>query len=96
VDSGYEKGCPVATVSLELTGEHERLRQACASAYASWEETLAGRLRADGYAESAAREHATIVLAAIEGALLLARAYRSPQPLRRLAATMPALLAGAA
>jgi TetR/AcrR family transcriptional regulator, lmrAB and yxaGH operons repressor len=95
VDSSYEKGCPVATVSLELTGEHEQLQQACASAYTSWEQTLAERLRADGFTESAAREYATLLLAAIEGALLLARAYRSPHPLQRLAATVSTLLAGA-
>lgn len=96
VSTGYEKGCPVATVTLELTSEHEKLRQACASAYLSWEETLARRLRTDGYREPAARERAGLLLANIEGALLLARAYRSPQPLQRLAAAVPMLLADAA
>lgn len=96
VESGYELGCPVATVALELTASQERLQQACAGAYASWEAALSGVLVNSGQSEEQARARATVVLSAIEGALVLARAYRSSEPLDRLAAAVPALVGGVA
>ncbi|MFC6543874.1 TetR family transcriptional regulator C-terminal domain-containing protein [Nonomuraea salmonea] len=77
--SGWRKGCPVATVALELAATHDVLQQVCAEVYASWERILADRLAADGHPD--ADDTATTVLALIEGALLLARARRSRRPL---------------
>ncbi|MEV4799985.1 TetR/AcrR family transcriptional regulator [Nonomuraea sp. NPDC049421] len=77
--SGWRKGCPVATVALELAATHDVLQQVCAEVYDSWERILSDRLAADGHPH--ADDTATTVLALIEGALLLARARRDRRPL---------------
>ncbi|GGT02022.1 TetR family transcriptional regulator [Planobispora rosea] len=86
--SGWSKGCPVATVALEMAAVSDPLQQACSEVYASWEaalrERLAGRRDAD--------DLAVTVLALIEGALLLAKAHRSREPLDRVTGQLAALL----
>ncbi|WP_165985562.1 TetR/AcrR family transcriptional regulator [Streptomyces sp. YIM 98790] len=87
-ESGWHKGCPVATVALETAATSDALQQICAEVYGSWEAALRERLagRPD------AGDLAVTVLALIEGALLLARAHRSREPLDRVARQIGALL----
>lgn len=89
--SDWRKGCPVATVALELAAVNQELREVCAEVYDSWESVLRERLAADGY--PAADELATTVLAMAEGALLLAKVRRSREPIDRVARQAAALLA---
>jgi TetR/AcrR family transcriptional repressor of lmrAB and yxaGH operons len=58
------------------------IQQACAVGFRSWLELIAARLADDGWERNDAREEAVLVLSAIEGALVLARAERDPAPLR--------------
>ncbi|WP_043622144.1 TetR/AcrR family transcriptional regulator [Nonomuraea candida] len=88
--SGWRKGCPVATVALEMAAANDTLQQVCAEVYASWEAPLRDRLAAEGRPD--ADDVATAVLALVEGALLLARAHRSREPLDRAARTVATLL----
>ncbi|GAA4512350.1 MULTISPECIES: TetR/AcrR family transcriptional regulator [Nonomuraea] len=88
--SGWRKGCPVATVALEMAAGNDALQQVCAEVYDSWEAILRERLAAGGHPD--ADDTATTVLALIEGALLLARARRSREPLDRAARKVAALL----
>ncbi|MDT0343981.1 TetR/AcrR family transcriptional regulator [Streptomyces litchfieldiae] len=87
-ESGWRKGCPVATVVLDVAATNDPLRETCSEIYASWEAVLRARLagRAD------ADDLAATILALIEGALLLARAHRSREPLDRAARQIGALL----
>ena len=80
-ETEYCEGCPVATVTLEVAHESTRLRQVCADIYEGWEAALRAKLFAAGLEESHAHELATFCLAAIEGALVLARARQSVAPL---------------
>lgn len=89
-DSGYSKGCPVATITLEQAAVNEPVRQACTAAYDRWQQGLAAWLTLRGVA--AAEAVAEQLLVCIEGALILARARRSTAPLRQLEAGLPALL----
>ncbi len=75
-DSGYERGCPVATVALELAGGSDVVAQASSAAFASWSQPLATALEAAGHASAEAQRLACWALAGLEGALLLARAAR--------------------
>ncbi|MGW2215904.1 TetR/AcrR family transcriptional regulator [Nonomuraea sp. NPDC001684] len=50
VAAGYAKGCPVATVALEVASSNEQLRRVCAGIYEGWQRRLADALRADGHA----------------------------------------------
>ncbi|MET8426318.1 TetR/AcrR family transcriptional regulator [Nocardia sp. NPDC004860] len=78
--SEWRKGCPVATVALETAAANDSMQQACSEVYSSWEETLRARLAG----QPGADDLATAILALIEGALLLARAHRSREPLDRV------------
>jgi TetR/AcrR family transcriptional regulator, lmrAB and yxaGH operons repressor len=79
--SDYADGCPVATVALETASTSEPLRAAAAEAFESWLAPLRERLGAGGMAADAAERRSVLVLSAIEGALLLARAQHGLSPL---------------
>jgi TetR/AcrR family transcriptional repressor of lmrAB and yxaGH operons len=91
VDSGYANGCPIATVALEAAGTSEPIRDAAAGAFDSWLDALRRRLRAAGLDSEDAARRAVLVLAAIEGALILARAQRDPAPLTAVREELVAL-----
>ncbi|MEV6070701.1 TetR/AcrR family transcriptional regulator [Nocardia sp. NPDC052001] len=86
--SGWRKGCPVATVALETAATNDPLQQACSEVYRAWEAALriqvADRPDAD--------DLAITILALVEGALVLARAHRSRDPLTRVGRQINALL----
>ncbi|GAB6856839.1 TetR/AcrR family transcriptional regulator [Microbacterium xylanilyticum] len=84
-ESDYRLGCPVSVVTLEMGAESERLRQACASAFESWISPTAALLETGGVEPAQARTLATVVVATIEGAVIVSRATRSTQPLHAAA-----------
>lgn len=92
--SGYAKGCPVATVALEVAAEHEPLQRICADVYDAWERALADLLRADGHPAEEAADLAATTLTLIEGALVLARARRSRTPVEQAWRRLRPLLTG--
>ena len=71
----FSEGCPVAAVALDLTPGWESVRDACRQAFEEWTELLA---------ECFGRDRAELVLASLEGALVLARGGRTAQPMRRI------------
>ncbi len=91
-EAAYTKGCPIATVALEVAATHDPLQKVCASVYDGWQRALADRLVADGRAAGEAEDLACSLLALIEGALVLARARRSRVPIERARRTAGALL----
>ena len=80
-ESGYADACPIATVALEVSSSSEPLREACADVFDGWIDTATERLEDEGIAEARARELAIGMVAALEGAFVLARALRSTEPL---------------
>lgn len=86
----FREGCPIATVALDAAATSEPIRAACAGAYDSWQDVVAGHLRAA--AVPAPDDVATVAIAAIEGALLLARTRRSLAPLHTVGAHLRLLL----
>lgn len=92
VAAGYAKGCPVATVALEVAATNDALQLICSDIYAGWQRALAGALRADGHDPAEADELATTALALIEGALVLARAGRSRIPIEQTSRRIARLL----
>jgi TetR/AcrR family transcriptional repressor of lmrAB and yxaGH operons len=79
--SDYTKGCPIATVALEVAGTNEPLRAVCAEVYESWQHILAEQLAAGGFRPTEASTAAGQALALMEGAALLASVRRSREPL---------------
>jgi TetR/AcrR family transcriptional repressor of lmrAB and yxaGH operons len=80
--SGWADGCPVATVALETAHTSDALAVACAGTLTGWRTALTESILERGVAQSDAAGLATLILAGIEGALVLARASRDAQPLR--------------
>lgn len=80
-ESDYTKGCPVATVGLEVAGGNEALRRVCAEVYGSWQRVLTERLVADGFGPAEAETASGQALALLEGAVLLARVRHDRRPL---------------
>lgn len=80
--SGWADGCPVATVALETAHQSDEIASACERAFRSWREALADSMVDHGLAPADAADLAVLVLASIEGALVLARTSRSQEPLR--------------
>ena len=87
-ESGWQKGCPVATVALETAAGSDPLQEACSEIYTAWEAALRAQL-AD---RQDADDLAITILALIEGALLLARTHRSRRPLDSVARQIGTLL----
>jgi TetR/AcrR family transcriptional repressor of lmrAB and yxaGH operons len=92
VASDFADGCPVATVALEAAASTPRLQQACARHYGDWQAMMAAYLESFGLPTASARSMAALALASIEGALLLARAYRDVAILREIGQELRALV----
>jgi len=82
-NSDYREGCPIATTALETSAQSEVLGEATSSAFGKWEIEISSGLERFGMTSDEADQVATMVLSQLEGALLLARTYRSPEPLQR-------------
>jgi TetR/AcrR family transcriptional repressor of lmrAB and yxaGH operons len=81
--SDYKEGCPIATTALETSAQSDVLGTATRIAFQKWELEIKRGLERFGMASGDAEQVATLVLSQIEGALLLARTYRSLEPLHR-------------
>ena len=81
--SGYMEGCPIATTALETAAQSEVLGAATRDAFRKWELEITRGLFRFGMTSGDAGLVATMVLGQLEGALLLARTYRSPEPIHR-------------
>jgi AcrR family transcriptional regulator len=80
--SDFGAGCPIVAAALE--GERApAVREAAATAFVRWEELLAAAL--EPHAPGRGHSLATLIIASIEGAVVLARAERSAAPLERVA-----------
>lgn len=75
----YADACPIATVALEVASTSEPLRQATADVFEAWIIAATERFTAAGIAAPEARELAIGMIAALEGAFVLARATRSTE-----------------
>lgn len=89
VDEDPNFGCPIAPAVLEGL-DNDRVLDLAAAAYRDWTNHIATLVERT-YPEAPATT-ATLVIAAVEGALILARAERSSQPLRDVRAALADLL----
>ena len=80
-ESGFHSGCPVATTLLETAPQSPSITQAGRRAIDGWIDVIAGVLVGGGTERRAARRHAQMIVAAMEGALILSRVRRSTRPI---------------
>jgi AcrR family transcriptional regulator len=79
--TGWTDACPIATVALEVASTSEPLRLATAEVFTSWIDGLTPRFTTAGLDNARAREMAIAMIAGLEGAFVLARAWRAQEPL---------------
>lgn len=91
----YRDACPIATVALETASQSPDLRECCSGIFARALLILEGWLCSRGLPQEASRDLALLAFSAYEGALLLSKVQRSPEPLRRVAGQIRLLLESA-
>ncbi|MEH6403498.1 MAG: TetR/AcrR family transcriptional regulator [Sneathiella sp.] len=79
--SNYTEGCPISTTLLEMVPKSDVIKKAGQEGFASWKSVFSRILARDGLEMRAAQEKATLLMASIQGALLLSRVEQSPGPL---------------
>lgn len=88
----FTGGCPIVAAACGAD-EAPEAAAAAAEVFATWSGLLAGRFVRDGIAEDVAQSLSTTIVAAMEGAVILARAARSTTPLEQVAHHLEGLIA---
>jgi hypothetical protein len=94
VSTDFQGGCPVLAVAAETPdddAERERLAQVTARVFADWTTALASGIEARGIEPKRAQSLATLLIASIEGAVVMCRAQRSTTPLDEVGSELEAL-----
>ena len=92
VGDDFEAGCPIAGVAAESHPDAAELSATAAKVFERWVDSITVGLQISGVAEAEARELGTLIIAAQEGATLMARAERSPEPLEKVGRALAGLL----
>lgn len=79
-DSDFAAGCPIAAASLARSSEPE-IADIAGDTFARWRDSISGSLRDHGIPARTARALASTVVAAVEGAVIMAQAEKSLTPL---------------
>lgn len=96
VASDYRAGGPITTVALESATTSDAINAACQETYESWAAAFAEKLACGGFSKVRARRLAGLIIAVLEGAIVLARTAHSAAPLVDAAAELAFLLRAAA
>lgn len=81
--SDYKHGCSIATMVLELAPYDEDLTVEFDTVFARWRAALVGCFESWGITTESGVVLADLVMSAFEGALIVSRAARSPEPFWR-------------
>jgi AcrR family transcriptional regulator len=76
--AGMLAGCPVAAATADCAQATESTRSAAAEAFACWRTSVADALAGMGVPGARAVALSTVMVSTLEGAILIARAERSP------------------
>ncbi len=90
--SGFERGCPLATVALESSADDAMLRAALAAAFADIRARIGAALARAGIPKPKAQGLASLMVATYEGGLLQARVAGSGEPMTLATQTLIELL----
>lgn len=88
----YADACPIGTVALEVASSNEVLRAATAEVFEQWVDAAAQWFGRWVAGPKAAQSLACSMIMMLEGAFMLSRATRDPEPLRVAGRSMAELL----
>jgi TetR/AcrR family transcriptional repressor of lmrAB and yxaGH operons len=89
---GCTSGAPLAAVSLETASTSERLRAVCRASYEQQALPIEEKLVSSGYQAALAAQLTTLIVSAIEGAIILCRVRQEATPLEDVAQVIKTLL----
>ena len=87
--SDFLEGCPVAGFAVE-GAQYPTLREACNDTYSTWCNQLAEVLSTFNYNTRQALERAHLIVASVDGAILMSRVAQDLSPLRRIGRALTA------
>ena len=93
--SGFERGCPLVAASADVVAWNEELRATVRQAFDRWLDPVATALTEMGVPAERSAALAVLMISALEGAIVLARARHDVSPLDALVAELGPLLDGA-
>lgn len=91
-NTGFAGGCPVAAATVDWAESTATTRTAAAEAFTTWTTPVAGALADMGVPRERADALATLMVSALEGAVLMARAERDVRPLATVSRELGPLL----
>ncbi|MFI9833193.1 TetR/AcrR family transcriptional regulator [Streptomyces sp. NPDC051913] len=94
--AGFAGGCPVAAATVDCAESTASTREAAAAAFAGWTRPVARALADMGVPEERTGALATLMISALEGAILMARAEQDVRALTTVARELGPLLDAAA
>ncbi|MFE0806072.1 TetR/AcrR family transcriptional regulator [Streptomyces sp. NPDC058794] len=90
--AGFAAGCPVAAATVDCAGSSDATREAAADAFATWTRPVADALTGMGVPAARSEPLATLMISALEGAVVIARAERDVRALTTVARELGPLL----
>jgi AcrR family transcriptional regulator len=90
--TGFAGGCPVAAATVDCAQSTASTRQAASAAFTAWNGSVARALVGLGVPEERADALATLMISALEGAILIARAERDVRALMTVSRELAPLL----
>ena len=78
--SKFRDGCPISTILLEKSGTNEAIRKAGQESFSNWKSVFEEVLLRCNMDRKQAREKSTLLVSAIQGAILLSRVEQSVTP----------------
>ncbi len=78
---GYDRGCPLVAAAADVAAHNEFLRTSVSRGFETWQKSIVSALRRMGIPRARATSVSIVMLSALEGAIVLARAHQSVAPL---------------
>jgi AcrR family transcriptional regulator len=96
VNVGFGGGCPLVAAAGDVSATSDELRDVIARAFDGWHEPMAAALVQTGVPEERAANLATLMISALEGAIVLSRIRRDVGPLDAVESELGPVLDAAA
>jgi AcrR family transcriptional regulator len=90
--AGFGVGCPLAAATIDCADSVASTRAAIAAGFEGWQRPVAEALVGMGVPARKASSLAVLMISALEGAIMLARAQRDTAPLRTVVRELASLL----
>lgn len=82
--SGFRAGGPITIIAMETASTNPMLREECQRIYEEWQAVFADKLRSGHFEEHRAQRMAALIVASIEGGVILCRTSHSKLPLEQI------------